>query len=302
MLPNWYSEYKQLIESSINTYFKNYFKNNITNPWLQNFKDIVFYSVKWWKKVRSILALEFFLTFTWKKIEEISKEDDIVKFCIAIEILHAYSLIHDDLPSMDNDDYRRWELTVWKKFSEYEAVLIWDFFNSLSFQILSEIWNTSLIKYFWEAVWFNWMIGGQVDDMYFEKNFWELNLEHLIKLHNKKTWALIKISILGWLILANKTFNKDNKLKKEDIIKYWSFWEKIGLAFQIKDDLLDIEWTFEETGKSVWGEEKWFIFFMWVDKSKQYLQNLLDECLDIIKTLNSEKLVFLVNYIWNRNK
>lgn len=296
MLPNWYLEYKGLIETSINQYLEKYFENNITNPWLKRFKDIIFYSVKWWKKVRSILALEFF-EFFMKKIDDIDEEDDIIKFCVAIEIIHAYSLIHDDLPSMDNDFYRRWELTVWKKYSEYEAILIWDLLNTLAFEILSEINDSSisikLIKLLSNSTWFYWMIWWQVDDMYFEKNPWILTLEHLIKLHNKKTWALIKTSIIWWILISNNF---------ENIEKYKDFWEKIGLAFQIKDDLLDIEGSFEETWKSVWWEEKWFIFFMWIKKSKQYLKSLINDCLNIINDLNSEKLEFLVNYIWNRKK
>jgi len=137
------------------------------------------------------------------------------------------------------------------------------------------------------------MIGWQIDDMYFEKNYYELNLEHLIRLHNKKTWALIKISIIWWILLSNN---------KKNYEKYKEFWEKIGLAFQIKDDLLDVEGNFEETWKSVWWEQKWFIFFMWIEKTKEYLKNLINDSLKIISELKSEKLDFLVNYIWNRKK
>jgi geranylgeranyl pyrophosphate synthase len=226
MLPNWYWKYKFFIDESIDSYLKNYFKEEITNNWLKKFKDIIFYWIKKWKRIRSILALEFFLVFSWKKIENINKNDDIMKFCISLELVHAYSLIHDDLPCMDNDDYRRWELTVWKKFSEYEAVLAWDLLNTLAFELLSEISDSKisveLIKLLSRNIWFYWMIWWQVDDMYFEYNSKELSLKNLVKLHNKKTWALIETSILWWIILSRNSNN---------LTKYSDFWKKTWLLF-----------------------------------------------------------------------
>ncbi len=297
MLPNWYNNYKEFIEKSINFYLENYFQNNITNKWLQRFKEVIFYSVKWWKRIRSILALEFYLIFSGKKNDEIRIDDDIMKFCISLELIHAYSLVHDDLPSMDNDSFRRWKLTVWKKFSEYEAILAWDLLNSLAFEVLSEIKNSKtsvkLIKLLSKNIWFYWMVWWQVDDMYFEKNNLELNLEHLEKLHNKKTWALIETSILWWIIISWNFI---------ELEKYSDFWKKTWLLFQIMDDVLDVEWNFEQTGKSVWWENKWFVYFMWLKKSKEYLNNLLTESLYLIKDLNSDKLNFLVNLIWKRKK
>lgn len=297
MLPNWYTEYKNFVESSIKKFIDDYFEQNITNPWLERFKEILYYSTKWWKKIRAILALEFYLVFSWKKLKEIKNDDDIIKVIIAIELIHTYSLIHDDLPCMDNDEYRRGELTVWNKFTEYEAVLCWDLLNTLTFELLSQLKNENiaikLINLFSRSVWFYWMIWWQIDDMFFEKNFSLLNIEHLEKLHNKKTWALIKASILSWIILSWK----DVELKN-----YEEFWIKLWLAFQVRDDLLDVEWTFEETWKSVWWEQKWFVHFMWPEKSRQHLTNLLTDCKTHISSLNSEKLNFIIDYIWNRKK
>jgi len=302
MLPNWYIEYKNLIDNSVEQYLTEYFKSE-KNSWLDTIKQASIYACKWWKRIRSILALEFYLVFTKKDFKEIKSDDDIIKFCIALELLHWYSLVHDDLPVMDNDIYRRWELTTWKKFWESDAILVWDLLNSLSFELLSEIWNISLIKYFWEAVWINWMIWGQVLDLYYENNPKKLSLENLIETHNKKTWKLIEISILWWLIIANLKLDKENKFSKKELIKYSDFWKNIGLSFQVKDDLLDVEWTLEETGKSVWDwEEKWFVYFLWLEKTHKYLDNLILESKEIISELNSEKLNFLVEYIWNRKK
>lgn len=302
MLPNWYNEYKNLIEKSLENYLNDYF-NYEKNIWLIDIKEASLYAIKWWKRIRSILALEFYLIFSKSDFSELNENSDIIKFCIALELLHAYSLVHDDLPAMDNDTHRRWELTTWKKYWEANWILVWDLLNSLSFEILSEIWNISLVKYFWKAVWFNGMIWWQVLDLYYEKNPDKLSLENLIEVHNKKTWALIEISVLGWLILWNLELNISKKYTKVELEKYLNFWKKIGLAFQVKDDLLDVEWTFEETGKSVWDwESKWFVYFLWIDETKKYLNNLINECNVIISELNSEKLNFLVNYIWYRKK
>lgn len=297
MLPNWFNKYREFINNSINFYLEQYFEKNITNPWLTRFKEIIFYSMKWWKRIRAILALEFYLIFSWKKINDLNDNEDIIKFCIALELIHAFSLIHDDLPCMDNDEYRRWELTVWKKYSEYEAVLVWDLLNSLSFEILSELKDfeisIKLIKLLSRSIWFYWMLWWQVDDMYFEKNSEELNIDNLLLLHNKKTWALIKASITWWILLS---------WLKEKVIIFENFWKKIWLSFQIMDDILDIEWNLSQTGKSVWWEEKWFVYFLWIKQSKQYLSKLINESLELIKSLNSKKLNFLVNYIWKRSK
>jgi len=301
MLPKWYNEYKEKIENSINKYLIDYFSLE-KNKLLDKIKEATIYSCKWWKRIRSILALEFYLIISNKKISDITNKDSIIKFCIVIELLHSYSLVHDDLPSMDNDSLRRWELTVWKKYWEGNAVLVWDLLNSLSFELLSDIWNIALIKLFWNAVWIKWMLWWQVLDLYYENKPQKLSLENLIETHNKKTWALIEISIIWWILIWNLELPQKNKKKKSDIVKYVDFWKKIGLAFQVKDDLLDVEWTVKETGKSVWWEDKGFVYFIWVDKTRDYLNNLLKECSDIISDLKSDKLNFLVDYIWNRKK
>lgn len=294
--PAWYKQNKHFIEKAISSYLDTYLAIPMSPP-LEDFKDILRYAFSWWKKLRAILALEFYLSLTGKDISEIRKDCDIMRACIALEAVHAYSLVHDDLPCMDNDELRRWEPTVWKKYKEYNAVLVWDLLNSLCFEILSDIKDPDisrkLIKLISHWVWFYGMIGWQVEDLYYESNIPDLEVEILRNLHGKKTWKLIEASVLSGVILSNETGNIDI---------FWDFWKKLWLAFQIKDDLLDVEGTPEETGKSVWGEEKWFVYLIWVDATRKILSDSILECKKIAKNLNSEKIDFIVDYVENRKK
>lgn len=294
--PIWYSKYKEMIESSVEKFLDWYLALPMSKP-LEKYKQIIRYSLLWWKKLRAILALEFYLQLSWKNIQQVRYDDDIMKLCIAIEAVHAYSLVHDDLPCMDNDELRRWEPTVWKKYWEHSAVLAWDLLNSLCFECISDIKNPEISrqisKILSHAVWFYGMVWGQVEDLYFELHQSELNSESLKKLHSKKTWKLIEASIISWVVLSWESSN---------IEVYWKFWKKLWLAFQIKDDLLDVEWTPEETGKSVGWEEKWFVYLIGVDKTKAILSDMIHDCKKIAKNLNSEKIDFIVEYVENRKK
>jgi len=295
-LPKWYNEYKNLIESGIETYTSRYLAIPMTKP-LEEFKQVVSYSLKWGKKLRWILALEFYLSLSWKHISDIKLDDDIIKVCIALEAVHAFSLLHDDLPCMDNDELRRWEPTVWKKFWEHNWVLAGDMLNTFCFEVISDIrdakMSQKISKLVSHSVWFYGMVWWQIEDIYFENHIAELDISLLRELHAKKTGKLIQASILSGAILSWETANID---------VYWDFWKKLGLAFQIKDDLLDIEWTPEETGKSVWWEEKWFVYLIWIDASRVILSEIIAECNIIARKLWSEKIDFIVDYIQNRKK
>ena len=297
MFPDWYPKYKNFVSVSIEEFINSKFSKRNSKP-LEILKEATLYSIKWWKRLRAILALEFFLIYRKKELKDLTLNDDITKFVIALEIIHAFSLVHDDMPAMDDDEYRRGNLTTRKKYNEYTALLVGDLCNTLPFEILSSIEDKKvaidLIRLLSKSIWFYGMIWWQMEDLYYEIEEKKLNISDLKSLQAKKTWALIKASSLWWWILAWVDNSILNKIEK--------YANSIGLAFQIKDDLLDVEWDLETTGKSVWWENKWFVYSIWLEESKKYLNKLIEKSLELANFFWSEKLEFITLYIKDRVK
>lgn len=162
-----------------------------------------------------------------------------------IEMIHTYSLIHDDLPSMDNDDFRRGKPTNHKVFGDALAVLAGDALNTLAFGVLARMdisaeKRIELVNLLSVAAGAEGMVGGQVLDMEGEKR--QLNLAELEHVHVNKTGALLRFSIESGAVLADASTEEQAVLVE--------YAHHIGLAFQIQDDILDIEGTTEELGKT----------------------------------------------------
>ncbi len=196
------------------------------------------------KRIRPLLVLA-----TLEDLGVTSK--DALKVACAVELVHAYSLIHDDLPCMDDDDFRRGELTNHKVYGEALAVLAGDALQTIAFETLTDLQDTSsetkikLIRLLAVASGAQGMVGGQVLDIEGEKK--ELTLQELEAVHLNKTGALLSFCIEAAALLAE--VNED-KLKNLKI-----YAENIGLAFQIKDDILDVTSTTEELGKNAGSDE-----------------------------------------------
>lgn len=164
----------------------------------------------------------------------------------SIEMIHTYSLIHDDLPSMDNDDFRRGKLTNHKVYGEAIAILAGDGLLTYSFGVLARLTEVTaeskleLIDLLSKAAGAEGMVGGQVLDIESERK--KVTVEELESIHINKTGALLSFSIEAGAILAEA----DDKTRKA----LSDFGFHIGLAFQIQDDILDIEGTTEELGKT----------------------------------------------------
>lgn len=161
---------------------------------------------------------------------------------MAIECIHCYSLIHDDLPAMDNDDLRRGKPTCHKAYDEATAILAGDALLTLAFELLSqdELIPPRVIHLIAKAAGTNGMVGGQMRDLRAENQ--TLSLAQLIKIHEAKTGALITASVLAAALISDRPCF-------EDELALQHFGHAIGLAFQIQDDILDVTGETETLGK-----------------------------------------------------
>lgn len=226
------------------------------------------------KRLRPMMCLETCKIFGG----DINEALDIA---CAIEMLHTQSLIHDDLPCMDNDDYRRGKLTNHKMFDEATAVLAGDALLSYAPDIIakSNISDTKkvlILKEFFKAAGVDGIISGQIVDLDSEGK--KIDKQTLDFLHTYKTAALFKLALKSGAIIGNAD---EKDLEKMDILG-----QKFGMAFQIADDILDEISTFEEMGKTLGKDKKaqkqTYVTVFGLDKSKSELICLLDECCDII--------------------
>jgi geranylgeranyl pyrophosphate synthase len=218
----------------------------------------------------------------------------------AIELIHCYSLIHDDLPSMDDDDLRRGYPTTHKKYDEATAILAGDALQPLAFELISNISTSdnsklSMIRSLARSCGYLGMVGGQIKDIH-SHNIEDVNSLDLM--HSEKTGSLIKSSIETSGILSG--------LELADIKTLTEYGSKIGLAFQIQDDIIDIESPSSISGKDQGSDiEKDKITYpsiVGLDESKDKAQKLASEAKEILQPLNknTDNLCKLADYIVSR--
>ena len=219
----------------------------------------------------------------------------------AIELLHTYSLIHDDLPAMDDSPLRRGKPTLHVSFDEVTAILVGDALNTYSFEVLSnapfsDATRVHLIRELASNGGLNGMVLGQAIDCYFENK--PLKVEDIRVLHTNKTAKLIAASLkMGAIIVG-----------KEDVAdKLYDFGIKLGLLFQIQDDILDVTQSSEEAGKLTNNDEdkNSFVTILGLDESMKQANDLADELTQEManfdENLQSELSPLLTKYI-NRHK
>lgn len=229
-----------------------------------------------------------------------------IPIACAIEMIHTYSLIHDDLPAMDDDDFRRGKLTNHKVFGDATAILAGDALLTLAFQVISSMEEREigasekllLITELAKAAGPEGMVGGQIADMEGEKK--SLTLSELEYIHNHKTGALLSYSIIAGAIFAQANTKDVENLKE--------FAKHVGLAFQIKDDILDIEGSQESIGKPVgsdiMNEKCTYPKLLGLDGAKKKLDEHILAAKEYLYSVNMDhqNLELLANYIMNRDR
>ena len=300
------------MKNNINSYFneilpsiEDKLEEYLTNKNDNGLAEIMKYSLlSGGKRLRPILTLESYKLF--------SNDMDIEKalpYACALEMIHTYSLIHDDLPCMDNDDYRRGRLTNHKVYGEAQALLAGDTLLTYAFELVASNLKTSyksnslatvaLSKY----AGFSGMAGGQMIDLDSGNNI--NSLKELFYMHSLKTGALIKCAlVLGYLAYT------DNP--SDDVIQdLENVAEKIGIAFQIKDDVLDKISNISVLGKKTGSDDKngksTALTYLSIEEANEMISNLTNEAIDILEKYYDNRkgdhmLVELAKYMVIREK
>ncbi len=223
----------------------------------------------------------------------------------AVEMIHCYSLIHDDLPAMDNDDLRRGKPTVHKAYDDATAILAGDGLLTLAFDILADekthespAVRCQLVSALAKASGMQGMVGGQAIDIAAEQADNPFNINEITRLQQMKTGALIAVSCeMGGLL---------GKASKEVLTSLRAYTHDIGLAFQIADDLLDHEGTEEEVGKKVGKDAEagkaTFVSLLGADKARQQAQMLAEQAVAHLARFDqrADRLRDVAHYIVDR--
>lgn len=278
--------------------FETAFKNQLEEIKAPNrLKEAILYStLNGGKRLRALLTLAS------GELCDANREI-LLKVAGAIECIHAYSLIHDDLPAMDDDEYRRGKLTCHKAFDEATAILAGDALLTYSFEILSNIEELSaekrlqIIQLYSKSAGTYGMVGGQYIDLDSEHK--QISLTELETIHRKKTGALIKAAILAGAIAGDTDEDTYDRLSV--------YADNIGLAFQIKDDILDVIGTQEELGKMPGSDQlqdkSTYISLLGLTESIEKLEALTTEAIELLTPLGERAapLIDLAHYIQKRN-
>lgn len=248
------------------------------------------------KRIRPILIISIYESLG-------GKAEDILSIACCIELIHTYSLIHDDLPAMDNDDFRRGKETNHIKFGEDMAILAGDGLLNYAFELMFKaIKESSYNKKYIdassviaEAAGVSGMIGGQVIDI--ESSNKEINIDKLYEMHKKKTGALIEASCMAGCILSPGEWMLD-KVKE--------YGQNLGIAFQIVDDILDYEGDSKILGKKTGMDDKnnksTFVTILGINESKEIAKKYSEKAMILAESIdNSGFLTKLTNYLLYRS-
>ncbi|MBI9012011.1 MAG: polyprenyl synthetase family protein [Clostridiales bacterium] len=281
-----------IIEAQLNTYFDTH-----DNSYQKELHDSMLYSLlNGGKRIRPVLLIEIGELFGAKK-------EDLIDFACAIEMIHTYSLIHDDLPAMDDDDLRRGKKTNHIVYGEAMAILAGDGLLNFAYELMTEVslkknsYNyLKAMKEISKAAGHQGMVGGQVADCLSEGKVGTKETLEYIQLN--KTSALLTCALTAGGCIAGVSEMTLNDLRK--------LGTAVGLAFQIKDDILDIESNESVLGKPIGSDEKnrklTYPSVFGLEASKAKVRELTDEANRILINFDGDTtfLESLVNYLCNR--
>ena len=248
------------------------------------------------KRLRPVLMKESFLLFG-------GHGEVIEPFMAALEMIHNYSLVHDDLPAMDNDEYRRGRKTTWTVYGEGMAVLAGDGLLNYAYETAAKAFDKAddleemkrvarALQILAEKAGIYGMIGGQNGDLEAEEGKLPLTEELLLFIHEKKTAALIQAALMIGGILAGAS---DTEIRSLEKAAY-----DIGIAFQIQDDILDVTGNEKILGKPIGSDEKnhklTYVSLNGLEKSKEDVKRLSGEAEEILSSFQ-EKNPFLISLI-----
>ncbi len=264
--------------NEINQAIRRYYaQSDVVSP---DLIEAILYSVEaGGKRIRPLIFLEILEGFG------IELTDGHFDVAAALEMIHTGSLIHDDLPAMDDDDYRRGRLTNHKKFDEATAILAGDSlfldpFGLVANAALSADTKVCLIAELSQASGTYGMVGGQMLDMKGEER--KLNLSELQLIHANKTGKLLTFPVVAAGIVAN--------LSADDLKSLREAGSLLGLAFQVRDDILDVTATFEEIGKTpkkdLLADKATYPRLLGLEKSYDILNQSIDQALAIFQKLS----------------
>ena len=280
----------KLIDIFLKNYLKKQKKTNLLTPMMYGL-------LSGGKKIRSNLILDMGKIFNLKRSK-------LFYLCAAVECIHSYSLIHDDLPCMDDDRFRRGKLSTHVKFGEAPAILAGNSLLTLAFEFLSDEkfklhdkFKIKLIKSLAICSGHTGIAGGQDLDLKFENK--KRNLKQIIDMQRKKTGKLFSFCFSSVGIIAKK--------KNSEILKLGKIGEDIGLLFQITDDFLDFTGTKKDTGKltnkDIKKGKKTLISLLGYKRSLKFVNNLEKKILSKLKKhgRNAIDLINIINFITKRN-
>ena len=261
--------------------------------------SLLYSSIGSGKRLRAFMLIE-----TSKVFSSMEISNDTLIVATALELIHTYSLIHDDLPSMDNSFLRRGKKTSHMEFDEATAILLGDGLQSLAFEMISssnlglkENTKLKIISDLSQSIGFNGMVGGQMMDLISEGRYNQFSPDekYIMQTQKLKTGALITFSLKAGGLIGGAN--------KEELIILEKFGEKIGLAFQIIDDILDCTSSENELGKSVDADIKLgkttFVTLLGLQESKNKVKKLIQEAKIEISKISKdvEKLIMLAEFV-----